>query len=541
MASTDTYEAIASLYSPDVAWSETVTAGSRDGLNVATEALTTTDRSEATAIRVVDFDTGETTSHTFGELSAAANRVANYLADTTDRGDRVAAALPVSLELHAVLYGTIQSGRIFVPVSPSLDADGAHYRLEDASASVLVTTPAVLAGLDPGAVPSLERVVLLGGDEDDVAGTDVPAVAYDAVRTREDTFSAVECHPNDPYAISYTSGTTGRPKGCLQTHGKFVRKTYPHVAWVTGLEAGDTYLTGDSPTARQDRPIATHVWGATVAYYRGEFDPEALFGTLADFDVATLHIPPSGLRQLRATDPDVAALDFELTSLVTGGESLDRGSIEWARETLGAPPQEGYGLTEIGMVICNYAFEDWEIKPGSLGRPLPGLTVDVWGDDDESVPAGEIGELVIDLPPAFTGWYWGKPAQSVAEFQGRWYRTGDLVRQDEDGYVWYVTRKSAAIHSEEGIVAPAEVESAILAHDAVAEVGVTGVGSADGDGERLKAVVSLAASADDATTADVDVMALAKSDLAPHEQPDEVEFVDALPKTSTGKIRRTEL
>lgn len=542
MSRIETYEAVTSLYSTDVAWDETVTLGSRGRLNVAAEALEAHDRPESTAVRITDFDTGDQQSHTVREVNHAANRVANYLEARTNHGDRVATALPVSLALHAVLYGTIKAGRIYVPVPPSLDATGASYRLDDASPSLLVATPDRLDYLDPDDVPSLERIVLVDGTgTGEPPHLSTPVDSYDAVRDHDASFEAVECHPNDPYAISYTSGTTGAPKGCLQTHGKFVRKTYPHVAWVTGIESGDTYLTGDSPTARQDRPIATHVFGATIAYYRGDFDAEALLETVADFDVTTLHVPPSGIRQLRSVDPDPADLGFELTALVTGGEPLDRASIDWARETLGAAPLEGYGLTETGMVICNYGFEDWEIKPGSLGRPLPGLTVEVRDEAGDPVGPDEVGELVIELPPDFSGWYWGKPDRSVEEFQGAWYETGDLVRMDDDGYVWYVTRKSTAIHTDDGLVAPAEVEAALLDHDGVAEAGVTGVPGKNGDSERIKAVVTLADGTDASSVGEDDLRAVAASNLSPYALPDVIAIADALPKTSTGKIRRTDL
>lgn len=538
MPTTDTYEAIASLYDTDVAWAETVTLGSRSALNVAAEALEATERPDATAVRIVDLETDTQTTATFSELDAAANRVANYLTATTAPGDRVAAALPVSLELYAVLYGTIKAGRIYVPVSPDLDAEGSVYRLTDAGAGLLVTTSDLLDGVDLARVPSLERTVVVGATNDRVPSLLTAVDPYATVREQSSEFETVACHPHDPYAISYTSGTTGDPKGCLQTHGKFVRKTYPHVAWVTGLGPGDTYMTGASPTTRQDRPIATHVWDATIANHHGEFDPAALLETLESIDVTALHITPSGLRQLRAADPAVEHSTFDLSSLVTGGEPLDDDTIEWARETLGAPPQEGYGLTEIGMVVCNYAFDDWEIKPGSLGRPLPGLTVEVHDEEGRSVEPGDVGELVVELPPDFAGWYWGKPEQSVAGFHGTWYRTGDLVRMDEDGYVWYVTRKSAAIHAHGALVAPAEIEAALLGHEAVAEAGVAGVPDEAGD-ERITAAVSL--TTEEAAVDADDVLAYAESVLPPHQRPHDVEIVDELPKTSTGKIRRSEL
>jgi acetyl-CoA synthetase len=247
-------------------------------------------------------------------------------------------------------------------------------------------------------------------------------------------------------------------------------------------------------------------------------------------------VPPTALRQL--ANAGVEAEGIDLRVLLAAGESLDEDSVGWCRDVLGTEPQDSYGLTEAGMSVCNYAFEDWEVKPGSMGRPLPGKEVELLDDDEEPVEQGETGEICIRREGDDRGSYWGRPEATTEMFTGRWLHTDDLAREDEDGYFWYVGRKDSVIVSAGYRIGPDEVEETLLKHDAVAEVAVVGVPD-ETRGEVVKAHITPTREPDEGLAEEI--QEFARETLSKHEYPREVEFHDELPKTATGKIARSDL
>jgi acetyl-CoA synthetase len=423
----DIYEAVSDLYDPEEGWEEMVNAGDRDGLNLGEEALGRHGDSSETALRIRDFETGDLAEYSFAELNAAANRVANYLTEHTARGARVAAMLPTRLELYAVVFGTLKAGRVYVPLAPVFGPDAAGHRLGDCGASVLVTSPEHFERIGE-AVPAAVDTVLVDGEGADGADS------YDAVAAHDDGFEAVDTHPADPFALSYTSGTTGQPKGVPLTHGR-VPDLHAYTEFVVDLRPSDTYFVAASPAWSYGLVMGTVVpgmRGTAIGCYRGEFDGGMLMDTLARLEVDNAMVPPTALRQL--ANAGVEAEGIDLRVLLAAGESLDEDSVGWCAEVLGTEPQDSYGLTEAGMSVCNFAFPDWEVKPGSMGRPLPGVEVALLDDDGEPVEQGEPGEICIRREADDTGGYWGRPEASLETFTGRWLRTDDLAREDEDGY-----------------------------------------------------------------------------------------------------------
>jgi len=528
------YEAVYDLYDPDDGWERMVNVGDRDGLNLGEEALGRHGDSDETALRLRDFGTGDVEEYSFAELNAAANRFANYLVETTDRGDRVGAMLPTRLELYAVVFGTLKAGRVYVPLAPVFGPDAMGHRLDDAGASVLLTTGERYSAVAEAVPDCVEHVVLVDGESDE--GRLEP---YGTVDDHDDAFEAVDTHPADPFALNYTSGTTGLPKGVPLEHGS-VPGLYAYSEYVVDLRPDDTYFVAASPAWSYGLimgSIVPGMRGTAIGCYRGEFDGGMLMDTLARLDVDNAMIPPTALRQLANAGVDVEGIDLRV--LLAAGESLDEGSVEWCVDVLGTEPQDAYGLTEGGMSVCNFAFDDWEVKPGSMGKPLPGVEVALLDDDGEPVDQGEVGEICLRRDRDDSGSYWGRPQATAEKFTGRWFPTDDLARRDEDGYFWYVGRKDSVIVSSGYRIGPGEVEETLLRHDAVAEVAVVGVPD-ETRGEIVKAFVVTDGREPSDDLAE-EITSFARRELSKHEYPREIEFLDEFPKTSTGKIARSEL
>ena len=529
----DIYEAVYDLYDSEEGWEELVNVGDRDGINIGEEAIGRHGDSEETALRIRDFGTGDLETYSFAELNAAANRVANYLAEHTPRGARVVAMLPTRLELYAVLFGALKAGRVYVPMAPVFGPDAAGYRLGDAGASVFVTTPDHYDRVGHAVPEDVEHVLTVGG-EADADRTD----SYDVVEGHSDAFETVDTHPEDPFALSYTSGTTGQPKGVPMTHGD-VPDLHAYVEFVVDLRPDDTYFVAASPAWSYGLVMGTlmpGIRGTAIGCYRGEFDGGMLMDTLARLEVDNAMVPPTALRQLAQAGVEAEGIDLRV--LLAAGESLDEDSVGWCLDVLGTEPQDSYGLTEAGMSVCNYAFEDWEVKPGSMGRPLPGVDVELLDDDEEPVEQGEAGEICIRREGGDGGSYWGKPQASAEMFTGRWLHTDDLAREDEDGYFWYVGRKDSVIVSAGYRIGPDEVEETLLKHDAVAEVAVVGAPD-ETRGEVVKAHITPTREPSEGLAGEI--QDFARETLSKHEYPREVEFHDELPKTATGKIARSDL
>lgn len=539
MVYNSTYAAIEELYDREQGWDMLVNEGDRTCLNLGKEALGRHGDSQQTGLRIRNFETKTTETYSFATLDSAANQVANYLTEHTDRGDRVGAMLPAGLELYAVVFGTIKAGRIYVPLAPVFGPDALNYRLADSNTALLFTTADGLNTVDSSEVPHLEQVVVSDAETN---GNDIdgPAVeSFSTVKDRSPSFDAVETHSSDVFTITYTSGTTGQPKGATATHGATIN-LHSFVRHVVDLQPDDVYFVAASPTwsyGLQMGTIMAGLVGTGIGCYRGPFDPTEFFGTLDELEVTNAMVPPTALRQSRAAGVDLDNYDINLRVLVSAGEALDAETVDWCEEGLGAPPIDAYGATETGMVVCNYPFDDWEVRPGSMGKSLPGTRVALLDDDGNPVEQGEVGEICVERHADAQGGYWGLPNESLAKFSGRWIHTDDLAKRDEDGYFWYVSRKDDVIVSAGYRIGPEEVEATLLAHEAVAEAAVVGV-SDDTRGELVRAYVTLRGEREGDEQLAEDIIEFARTELSKHEYPREVRFLDELPKTATGKTQR---
>ena len=544
-----TYAAVDDLHDPEAAWDEVVTEGDRESLNVAQESVGRHADSRETAVRIADFETGETVSYSFAALNDAANRVGNYLAEHTARADRVAAMLPPRIELYAAIFGTVVAGRIYVPLTPLFGPEALSYRLADSETTILFLAREYADAIPDEAFPDLERVVVVDGPGSGSSGTEgvdgeFAVDGYERVRACGTDFKTVDTHPDDIYTLKYTSGTTGQPKGVPTRHRRIVHGS-GYNDYVVDLRPDDTYFVAASPAWSYGlgATMSVGVRDTGIATYRGSFDPVSFLETLEEFEVTNLMCPPTALRQVQGADVDPREYDTDVRVLVSAGEALDEESVEWCDEVFGTKPLDAYGQTEAGMLLCNYSFEDWDIRPGSAGKPLPGMRVTLLDEAGNEVDDGDIGEICVrrsDVSAGTTRVYWGNPDETVRTYQGQWYRTGDLARRDEDGYYWYVSRKDEVIISAGYRIGPEEVQEALVKHDAVAEAGVVGVPD-ETRGEVVKAYVTVTESATPGGTLADDIQEFARTELSKHEYPREVEFLDELPKTSSGKIKRREL
>lgn len=495
---------------------------------------------------------GRRETYTFDNLDRRSNAVANALESMgVDREDRVAIAVPQKPANVLTHLACWKRGAVSLPLSVLFGDDALRYRLQDSEARVAVVNAAqweTIRAVAPDC-PALEHILVVDGDPEPARIGETTVQPFEAaVEGRSSEYEAVATDAETPAIVMYTSGSTGEPKGVLHTHdlwvghcpafsmyferdvrGDSIYWTPADWAWIGAL--GDLVF----PAWHYGRPV--------VGYPMGSFDPETAFEIAAEFDVTNAFIPPTAIRMLMNVDAPTERYDLSLEAICSGGEPLTREILEWADTELeGTVINELYGQTEANLLVTNC--RDWfPAKPGSMGKPVPGHDVAVIDPDSgDPVDTGEVGEIAVrrgDDPVIFEE-YWNAPEKTAAVTLGEWHRTGDLAKRDEDGSLWFVSRDDDLIITSGYRVAPREVEEAILEHDAVEQVGVVGVPD-ETRGEIIKAVVQPATGETRSDELRTEIRTLVRERLAEYEYPREIEFVDELPTTTTGKIRRTEL
>lgn len=474
---------------------------------------------------------------TFRDVSLASSRLANAFARLgLGRGDRMLVVLPRIPEWQLTMVACLKSGIIPIPCVDMLTTRDLRYRVEHAGASGVVTTA---ANTDKFAFAPDSVVRISVGD---IAGWHCFGGLLDE---GEDVFDAVRTAADEPAIIYYTSGSSGHPKGV--THGARALYAWRVSAWYwLGLQEQDLmWCTADTGWSKAGTSILFGPWscGTPVLFHDGPFDPRERLSMLRDYGVTVFCAAATELRRLLGEDLNAA--DYpRLRLTVSAGETVDPATVKrWSAAT-GTPLLDGYGQTETLMTVLN--FRAMPVKPGSMGRPLPGTEAMVLADDaDRPALAGEPGRLAIALPnPQVMLGYWNDPERSQAamtELDGReYFVTGDRVVMDTDGYLFYHGRDDDLINATGYRIGPLEVENALMEHPAVQECAA--VASPDPErGEVVKAFVVLQPgyTGDEAL-----VRALqdhAKTLTAPYKYPRRIEFVEELPKTPTGKLRRREL
>ncbi len=519
------------------------------GINIAYEAL---DRhlvagcGDRQALRWIGKD-DRIRDFTYAELTAAANRFANVLHGLgIEPGDRVfclASRLP---ELYVAALGTLKAGCVFSPLFSAFGPEPVRARMEIGGARALVTTEAlyrrkVAAWRD--AMPGLKHVLLIG----DVSGDHPGTAAVDLLMAEaSDEFETAMTGPEDMALLHFTSGTTGKPKGAVHVHGA-VAHHYVTGKYALDLHRDDVYWCTADPgwvTGTSYGIIAPLLHGVTMVVDEAEFDAERWYRILQDQKVTVWYTAPTAIRMLMKLGGEIAA-KYDLSALrfmASVGEPLNPEAVVWATEVFGRPFHDNWWQTETGgIMIANYAA--MPVKPGSMGRPLPGIEAGIVtrredGGIDEITAANTQGELALrsGWPSMFRG-YLHEEARYRKCFADGWYLSGDLAMRDADGYFWFVGRADDVIKSAGHLIGPFEVESALMEHPAVAEVGVIGVPDPV-MGEAVKAFVALKPGHEPGEALRRELRGHARKRLGPAVAPKEIAFRENLPKTRSGKIMR---
>jgi acetyl-CoA synthetase len=500
------------------------------------------DQNERPALLYED-DQGRVTRYTFLDLKRLSNRLANtLLAHGFARGDRLGILLPQCPETALAHLAAFKIGGITVPLFTLFGPDALEYRLGNSEAGAIITDEANLPKIleIKDALPSLKTIILIRGEAP-------PGVIdfWSSLDKASDELTPVRTNGEDPALLIYTSGTTGPPKGALHPHrvllGHMPGVEFPHNFFP---KQGDLFWTpADWAWAGGLLDVLLPSWhhGVPVLAFRArKFDPEQAFHMIAKYDVRNSFMPPTALKMMRQVKNPKEKYKYQMRSIGCGGETLGEELLAWGKEAMGLTINEFYGMTEVNLIVGNCA-EIMEIRPGSMGMAIPGHTVEVIDDDGRIVPVGEVGEVATLRPdPVMFLGYWKNQEATDNKFIKDWCCSGDLARRDEDGYFWFVGRKDDLITSSGYRIGPSEIEDCLIKHQAVAMAAVIGVPD-EVRGELVKAFIVLQSGFEQDERLKAEIQGFVKTRLAAHEYPRELEFVDGLPLTATGKIKRRDL
>jgi acetyl-CoA synthetase len=491
-------------------------------------------------------ESGATTAHTFWDLQREANRLSNVFAQLgVRRGDRVALILPQRRETAVAHIAIYQMGAIAVPLSFLFGPDALEYRLGDSGARVALVDVQSLPNLEPirSKLPQLQHVIGAAGAQG------VGILAYDSlVAAAAPRFTPADTRPLDPALIVYTSGTTGPPKGALMPHACLLGNLPGFVHSHNGFpQPGDVFW---SPAdwawtgGLMDALLPTFYFGQPIVGYRGRFDPERALRLMEKYQVRNTFLFPTALKLMMKAFPRPREhFDVNLRSIMSAGEAVGTTVFAWAQEALGVTINEMFGQTEMNYIVGN-SHTQWPAKPGSMGRPYPGHRIAVIDDSGNPVPQGEPGEVAIHrvapdgtADPVFFLEYLNNTEGTRRKYTGDWCRTGDIATVDADGYLWYQGRADDMFKVAGYRVGPSEIENCLVKHPAVANAAVIPVPDAT-RGNVVKAFIVLAPGHLPSAALQEEIQLHVRKFLAPYEYPKEIEFLDALPMTTTGKVQR---
>jgi len=507
-------------------------------------------------------------SHSYFELQEQANRLANVLVGMgVKRGDRVAIVMPQRFETAVAYIAVLQMGAVAMPLSMLFGPEALEFRLHDSEAVAAICDAAALEGVQAvrARCPALRGVVA------------VDASYPIALASSPAKFKLVSTLADDPAVLIYTSGTTGQPKGALIPHRALLGNLTGFVCsqnWF-GFDAKDNASSSAvfwSPAdwawtgGLMDALLPTLYFGCRIVAFSGRFSPQSALELMRDQGITHTFLFPTALKAMMKACPGGPGstvrqqFQLKLQAIMSAGEAVGDAVFDYCEKQLGIQPNEMFGQTEINYVVgnCN---KFWPSKPGSMGKAYPGHQVRVIDDNGVECPTGTPGDVAVNRydvhghpDPVFFLGYWKNEAATRAKFtgkngEGQWCRTGDLAIRDADGYLWYQGRSDDVFKAAGYRIGPGEVENCLVKHPAVANAAVVPKPDA-ARGALVKAYVVLAPDFVAAraqftgATAQFDLELVAqlqahvKGKLAPYEYPKEIEFVDALPMTTTGKVQR---
>lgn len=486
-------------------------------------------------------DANRDEKYTFKEMKEESNRAGNVLKryGNVEKGDRVFIFMPRSPELYFIMLGAIKIGAIAGPLFEAFMEGAVKDRLENSEAKVVVTTPELLERIPADKLPHLQHIFVVGGEAE--SGTNI--INYDEAAKQESTRLDIEwMDKKDGYLLHYTSGSTGTPKGVLHVHEAMIQQ-YQTGKWVLDLQEEDIYWCTADPgwvTGTVYGIFAPWLNGATNVIVGGRFSPESWYGTIEQLGVNVWYSAPTAFRMLMGAGDEMAA-KYDLTSLrhvLSVGEPLNPEVIRWGHKVFNKRIHDTWWMTETGsQLICNYPCMD--IKPGSMGKPIPGVEAAIVDNQGNELPPYRMGNLAIKKGwPSMMHTIWNNPEKYESYFMpGGWYVSGDSAYMDDEGYFWFQGRVDDVIMTSGERVGPFEVESKLVEHPAIAEAGV--IGKPDPvRGEIIKAFIALREGFEPSDKLKDEIRLFVKQGLAAHAAPREIEFKDKLPKTRSGKIMR---
>ncbi|SFA39522.1 acetyl-CoA synthetase [Parageobacillus thermantarcticus] len=485
-------------------------------------------------------DASRNEKYTFKEMKEMSNKVANVLKEVAgiEKGDRVFVFMPRSPELYFAVLGIIKTGAIAGPLFEAFMEGAVRDRLEDSGAKAIVTTPELLPRVPVNDLPELKYVFLVG---DNIVEEGPYIDLKKRMNEASKHFDIEWVDRQDGLILHYTSGSTGKPKGVLHVHNAMIQH-YQTAKWVLDLKEDDIYWCTADPgwvTGTSYGIFGPWLCGASNVIVGGRFSPDAWYQTIQDFGVTVWYSAPTAFRMLMGAGDEIVK-KYDLSSLrhiLSVGEPLNPEVIRWGMKVFQRRIHDTWWMTETGAhLICNYPC--MEIKPGSMGKPIPGVKAAIIDDQGNELPPYRMGNLAIKKGwPSMMKTIWNNPQKYESYFIGDWYVSGDSAYMDEDGYFWFQGRVDDVINTSGERVGPFEVESKLVEHPAVAEAGV--IGKPDPvRGEIIKAFISLREGYEPSEELKEDIRQFVKKGLAAHAAPREIEFRDKLPKTRSGKIMR---
>jgi acetyl-CoA synthetase len=486
---------------------------------------------------------GDASNFTFSDLQDRTNRFANVLkARGIKKGERVYSLLGRVPDLYIAALGTMKAGAVFCPLFSAFGPEPIQSRMEIGDAAVLLTSSRLFKRKVKGireTLPALREVFLIDGVAD--GALHLAPLMEEA----SPLFDTVPMDPEDMALLHFTSGTTGKPKGVVHVHEAVVAH---HMTGRIALDLrpGDIYWCTADPgwvTGTSYGIIAPLTNRTTMIVDEAEFDVNRWYGTLENEGVNVWYTAPTAIRMLMKAGAEAAkAHSFpNLRFMASVGEPLNPEAVVWGQETFGMPFHDNWWQTETGgIMIANYA--SMEVKPGSMGKPLPGIEAGIVEVSEEGAreltEPSAMGELALRPGwPSMMRAYLHEEARYAKCFRDGWYLSGDLAMRDADGFFWFVGRSNDLIKSAGHLIGPFEVESALMEHEAVAEVGVIGIPD-ETSGEIVKAFVALKPGHDASEALKLELIGHARKKLGPAVAPKDIAFRSNLPKTRSGKIMR---
>lgn len=509
-------------------------------VNMAYEAIDRhVESGKGDKIALLYSDAARDESYTFAELAKRSNRFANVLRKLgVAKGDRVFIFMPRTPELYISLLGSLKVGAVVGPLFEAFMETAVKDRLLDAGAVAIVTTPALLHRVPKAELPDLKHIIVVGGAPEGEGFVDFETEMAQASDEADIEWLGRE----DGLILHYTSGSTGKPKGVFHVQNAMIQH-YVTGKFVLDLKEDDIYWCTADPgwvTGTSYGIFAPWLHGVTNVVRGGRFSPQDWYATIEKYGVTVWYSAPTAFRMLMGAGDEIVK-QFNLSSLrhvMSVGEPLNPEVVRWGLKVYGQRIHDTWWMTETGaQLICNYPCMD--IKPGSMGRPLPGIKAAIIDDQGNELPPYRMGNLAIRTPwPSMMRKIWNNPAKYEEYFRiPGWYISGDSAYMDEEGYFWFQGRIDDVINTSGERVGPFEVESKLVEHPAVAEAGV--IGKPDPvRGEIIKAFISLREGYTPSEELKQDIARFVKEGLSAHAAPREIEFKDKLPKTRSGKIMR---